>query len=620
MLGGTQRRIEGAFYLFLLPLLFFAGRLIQLQAFGRSQVATTPATPVIFSKTEILKPRRAQILAADGTAMAVTLEEFNVCANPRAVREKPKMARLIAQALGGDESQYLTLLQKTTKQDGTPNRYVRLAKRVDENRIDKLRALMGPKEKGKDKKSESRKTRKLRQEFWTPITLEPSPRRHYPLGSFASQLIGFTTNVGQGADGIEKAWDTELGGKSGERISQVDARARPIPGFVSRYTPPTPGRAVVTTIDPTIQAAADEVLNELVKKYKPHFASALVMRPKTGELVAISTAPTYDLNHKPANIIDVATDRCLDFGYEPGSTFKIITAAAAVESIPNWQSISFDVPTGAEKVGRHIIHDWDFWSGRHKSGSKTLSEGIRDSSNITMWHFAHLMGAPTMLEYAQKFHIGEAVGIDKLHEYPGLLPKNPPSQWSGEQLANFSFGQGMLLTPLQLMRVAGTVANDGIMMKPMLIKELRDESGKTIREWKPQSMGRVIESETAREVTKMMMRVMSEGTARKHVFIPGYRAAGKTGSAQKANGKKGYAEGRFISSLIGFVPAQEPEFVILVLADEPRGSHWGSEVCGPAFNTIANRVMLRLRLLEGAAAPAPDPNLMVQPKDPKQKT
>ncbi|HEX8833985.1 MAG TPA: penicillin-binding transpeptidase domain-containing protein, partial [Abditibacteriaceae bacterium] len=176
------------------------------------------------------------------------------------------------------------------------------------------------------------------------------------------------------------------------------------------------------------------------------------------------------------------------------------------------------------------------------------------------------------------------------------------------------FGQGMMLTPMQLTRAVAAVANDGVMMKPMLVKELRNEGGKVTKVFQPETDRRVIAPETAHAVRAMMERVTSEGTARASAFVPGYKTAAKTGSAQKADGPRGYSAGRFISSLVGFVPSRKPEFVILVMADEPNGSHWGSEVCGPAWASIASKAMLHLRLRKGADAPAPDPALMKLPE------
>lgn len=608
---GVRRRIEGSFYLFLLPLVCFAGRAVQLQAFARSQPEGAQVDAV-FTKTQTLPARRAQILAADGTALAVTLNEFNVCANPRAIKDKKKMARLLSETIGGSQDEYLAELNKTERVDGKPNFYVRLARRVDENRIDKLRARKGP------QKGETRKARAIRKNFWEPITLEPTPRRHYPLGAFAPQLLGFTGVDGHGAEGLEKAWDEALAGKNGTRVSQVDSRQRPIPGFVAQWNPPTPGHAVVTTIDPAIQADADEVLNTLTKNFKPQFATAIVMRPKTGEIVAVSTSPSFDLNRKPKNVVDIASNKAFTYAYEPGSTFKIITAAAAVENVPNWQNLRFWID-GQEKIGRHLMHDWDFWSGKNKPQYKTLSDGIRDSSNITMWHFARLMGARKMHTVAERFGIAEPVDLGPVPTGRGILPKIEPV-WGSAQLANISFGQGLTLTPLQLVRAVGAVANEGVMMEPRLVKELRDEQGRVVKTFAPKSIRRVIAPETAQAVTQMMVRVIKEGTARKYVWVPGYATAGKTGSAQKSDGPRGYSASKFISSLVGFVPAHKPEFVILVMADEPRGSHWGSEVCGPAFNDLANKAMLHLRLQQGANAPAPDPSLMQRPEPPRPTT
>jgi cell division protein FtsI/penicillin-binding protein 2 len=605
-----KRRIEASCYAFVIPIALMAGRMVQLQAFSgsKAQAAGEP----IFTKTQVLPARRAQILAADGTALAVTLNEYNVCVNPRAVKsaEKPKLARIMVETIGGDESKYLEGLGRTTRADGRPNRYVRLATHVSEDRIDKLTKRMMP------PKNEGRKARVQRKEFWEPVTLEASARRHYPLNNFAPQVIGFTGSKGGGRYGIERAWDSELAGKDGQVISQVDALERPIPGFVSSRTPPVDGHAVVTTLDPEIQAAVDATLSELQTKYQPKFATAIVMRPATGEILGMATSPLFNLNKKPENVAELVTDRCLTYNYEPGSTFKLITASAAVENVPDWATRQVYV-TGEEAVGKYKIHDWDFWGGNNKSGNKTLSEGIRDSSNITMWHFARDMGAPKMVEYAEKFGIGEDVDLGPIATSRGLLHRDTQN-WSRAQLASFSFGQGLMLTPLQLVRAVGAIANGGVMMKPMLVKELRDEQGRAVQKFEPEAMRRVIKSSTAREVTAMMERVIAEGTARKYVFVPGYRTAGKTGSAQKADGKKGYNNGKFISSLAGFVPADKPEFVILVMADEPRGSHWGSEVCGPAFNDIANKAMLHLRLQKGASAPAPDPALMERPKEKKK--
>ena len=606
----VRQRIEVSCYAFVIPIALLAGRMVQLQAFAgaRAEGAGAP----LFTKTQVLPARRAQILAADGTALAVTLNEYNVCANPRALKaaDKPRLARILAETIGGDESKYLQDLARTERVDGKPNRYVRLATRVDENRIDVLSKRMKPPEK------EGRRERVERKQFWSAVTLEASARRHYPLKAFAPQVIGFTGLSGRGRYGIERAWNDELAGRDGEIISQVDALERPVPGFVSSRTPPVAGRTVVTTLDPEIQAVVDSTLADLQTKFKPNFATAIVMRPATGEIVAMSTSLLFDPNVKPHNVAELVTNRCIDFSYEPGSTFKLITAAAAVESVPDWASRQIYV-TGSEKVGRHTIHDWDWWSGKNKKGNKTLSEGIRDSSNITMWHFARDMGAPKLLEYAEDFGIGEKVDLGPIPAAKGTLPENEPEDWSRAQLANFSFGQGMALTPLQLVRAVGAIANEGVMMRPMLVKELRDEQGRAVKSFEPSAMRRVIEPQTAREVSKMMERVISEGTARKYVFVPGYRTAGKTGSAQKADGPRGYVN-KYISSLVGFVPAQKPEFVILVMADEPRGSHWGSEVCGPAFNEIANKAMLRLRLQQGASAPAPDPALMERPREKKR--
>lgn len=603
----TRRRIEGTFYFLVVALFFFAGRMVQLQAMNRSDARLSEDD--MFVKSRVLPAPRGQILAADGTALAITANEYDIAINPRAVSDKAKMADLLVQTVGGSAAEYLEQLEKVVRTDGSKNFYVRVARRVDEARIDKLRALMRPPKGGK----ENRVERAARKDFWEPVSLEATPRRQYPLGNFASQIIGFTTNTGAGADGLEKAWNKDLAGQSGEIVSQVDAQGRPIPGFVKQQSEPVAGRTLVTTLDPEIQAGAQAAMEELVKKFKPNFATAIVMRPKTGEIVAMVTAPSFDLNNRPKNVVELATNRATQFAYEPGSTFKIITAAAAIENVPDWREHSFYC-NGVQKVGKHSMHCWVNSTSQRRHGDEDLSRSIRDSCNFGVYGFARLMSAQTLFDYTERFGLGQNIGFDKLGEHPGYLPKNAPRDWSAEQLANFSFGQGMLMTPLQLTRATAAVANDGVMMKPMLIKEVRDEQGGVLRSFAPEEEGRVIKPETAKLVLGMMERVVQEGTARKYIFVPGFASAGKTGSAQKADGPRGYAAGKFISSFVGAIPAKKPEFVILVMADEPRGSHWGSEVCGPAYQSIAAAAMLRLRLQKGAAAPAPDTNLMERPK------
>ena len=605
----SRRRIEGAFYIFGGLFAVLAGRVLWMQAMPNA--SATALSDKTFERAEVLPARRGQILGADGTAMAVTIDEYTVAVNPRAysAADKDKLAQILSDTIGGDSKAYRADLNKTERADGAANHYVRLARQVEEARAQKLRDLMGPQAK------ETRLERTARKEFWANVSLEASPRRHYPMGQFASQLVGFTTTSGIGADGMEKAWENTLDGTPGARESLVDAQGRAVPGTVTTWREPTDGQTIVTTIDPKIQSAADATMTRIFQKYKPNFCVAVVMKPDTGEIVAVSTAPGYDPNHRPKNMVDVATNRAFSYAYEPGSTWKIITASAAVENIPDWQNKRFFI-NGVAQAGKHTIHDWQFWSGRVKPEMKGLSEGIRDSSNVTMFDFAGLMPRHILPDYARKFGVGDKIELPGFNVAPGYLPSNAAKEWSIAQYANFSFGQGMMITPLQLAQIGGVVANGGVMMKPLLIKEVRDARGKVVKTYQPETLRRVIAPDTAREVTKMMRRVVYEGTARRYIFVPGYASVGKTGSAQKAIGRSGYSAGKFISSFVGFLPMERPKYVIAVMADEPHGSHWGSEVCGPAFTDIAQEAMLAMRLEEGADAPKPDPNLMERP-DPK---
>ena len=612
-LRGTRLRIEGTFYLLTFLLVGLAGRLVWLQASGEPPKKLEK--PIVITAN----PRRADILARDGTALAVTLDEYTIVANPRAIKEKDKMARLIAQSVNGNEQEIRALLGKTergTDAEGKPqpNYYVRLAKRVSKAQLDKIKKLRST-AAIKGVKPLTKNAKRLRREFWAPISWEATPRRHYPLDEAACQLIGYTLPNGKGVTGLEAAWNSELSGKPEVVKSQVDSTKRPVPMFISDWKPPVQGHTIVTTIDRQIQAACDDALARMLRQYKPQLATAIVLDPRTGEVLAMSSAPTFDLNQPDVTSGALTSNRCLQYAYEPGSTFKIITASAAVETVPDWRNHSFFC-AGSQQVGGHNMHCWISSTSKRQHGQETLSDSIRDSCNFGVYGFARLAGRQTMYDYTRRFGLGKRIGMAQLRDHGGFVPKNP-TQWGDAQFANFSFGQGMMITPMQLVRVAGTIANKGVMMKPLLIKETRDEKGNIIKRVTPQPdnstmpNGQIIKPETAEEVRKMMERVTTEGTAKKFVFVPGYSTAGKTGSAQKVvKGERGYSSSKFISSLVGFVPAKNPRFVILVMADEPQGSHWGSEVCGPAFADIATESMRLLRLREGTSAPAPNPALM----------
>lgn len=593
-----RRRILFCFQAFLLSVCLLLGRFCQLQAFPHHQL------PPLQHK--VVPARRGQILAADGTAMAVTQYIYNVCANPLRVTRKAEVAAGLQQAIGGQAADYLAALSRTHQADGSPNGYVCLAKQVPEEKADCLRRLIGP-----QGRHETKVQKAARRALWEHIWLDPNPRRFYPLGRSAAQLLGFTTPAGHGAEGLEKAQDKMLAGRDGAIRARMDSRGRPIPGYVAQLVQPQDGQSIVTTIEPAIQTACDDVLTRLLAKYHPNFAIAMVMRPQTGEVLAVATAPTYDPNHRPANVVQLAADRPLTYAFEPGSTFKIITAAAAVERVPNWRHYTFDCE-GVAQVGGRPLHCWVSSTSKKRHGVESLSDSIRDSCNFGVFGFARLVGAPQMARYARAFGIGRAINLAELREQKGGLNPVPPSRWGQRDLASFSFGQGAMLTLAQLVRAAGVVANEGIMMQPMLIKELRDREGHVLQRFVPHQIGRVIQPGTAHIVRGMLERVVREGTASKFIFVPGYQAAGKTGSAQKAD-HGSYAAGRFIASFVGFLPSSHPEYVIAVMADEPHASHWGSEVCGPAFTDIAQTAMLQLRLAHGAAAPAPQAALMTRP-------
>lgn len=409
-------------------------------------------------------------------------------------------------------------------------------------------------------------------------------QRYYPNGSLAAHLIGFTGIDNNGLEGLELFYDKDLHGRPGEAQILRDARQQEL--LLERnYVAPVEGFHLVLTIDETIQYIAERALDKAYSKYSAKAAMIIVMDPKTGEILALANRPTYNLENPSATPLENRTNRAISYVYEPGSVFKVVTAAAALEEKAINEDDKIFCENGKYKIANHILTD------HHPYGTLSFKEVIEFSSNIGVAKVAQKLGPQPIYNYGKKFRFGMKTGIDLRGEVEGWL-KNP-SQWSKTTIGAIPIGYEVTVTPLQLLGAISTIANDGIYMRPFVVKCVKDQKGETIHSFQPHPFDRVITSETARRLKEILKGVVENGTGEK-AQIKGITVAGKTGTARKiVDGR--YSDGKYYGTFMGFAPMDNPRLAAVVVIDEPHSSYFGGTVAAPVFKEVVEN---SLRYLE----------------------
>jgi cell division protein FtsI (penicillin-binding protein 3) len=422
------------------------------------------------------------------------------------------------------------------------------------------------------------------------VDLVSEGRRFYPHGSLAAHVLGFVGIDSQGLEGIERRLDQALRGKPQDLDAYRDARGRQM--FTRGVqAPPEQGSRVELTLDAAIQDAAERELARGVSVARAKGGVAVVLDPTTGEVLALANVPTYDPN-RPGAVKDRAwrdrvRNRALTDPYEPGSTFKAVLAAAAIEARAVTPRAALFCENGRYRFGGRTIHD------THKYDWLTFAEVIQYSSNIGATKIADRLGRDRYYGYLLAFGFGARTGIELPGESPGIL--RPASRWSRIDLATHSFGQGVSVTPLQMAAAFGAIANDGLLMRPYLVRRVVTPGGAVTVENKPAVVRRVVSARTAATVTDLLrLAVEGKKATGERARLEGYAVAGKTGTAQKVDPKTGAYSSARIGSFVGFVPADRPRVVILVLIDEPRTSSYGGTVAAPVFRALAAAALQRL--------------------------
>jgi cell division protein FtsI (penicillin-binding protein 3) len=529
-------------------------RLISFQLPLEPQVETylTNLRDSGYGRTLSLAGARGNIYDRHGETLAVNTLEYRIGVSPSLMADARVTATQLSTILGLSE---LEIYEKITGDD----LWVLIAPSVSADLAQRVRQLDLPE-----------------------IQMDTVPRRSYPQGSVASQVIGFVGGDLRGYYGVEGHYNDQLSGQVYQGSVSNIPFVVPITDWEQER-----GRDILLTIDRDVQFIAESELLDAINTYEADSGSVIVMNPRNGDVLAMASYPNFDPNtYFNIENEDLLNNPAISEQYEPGSTFKIIVMAAALDTgtiTPDWGYND----TGEITVGGVTIRNWN----RGSFGYTNATQVLVDSLNVGMATISTTMGTTNFYTMLDKFGIGKLTGIDLEGEQSGTLYAPGDENWSESQLGTNAFGQGVALTPIQLITAASAIANDGLMMQPRLISQIVD--GDQVLEPRPTNLGRPISAETAHTVRDMMVSVVNEGLDGL-ASVPGYTIAGKTGTAEIPT-PIGYLDGQSIASFIGFFPADDPQVIVLIKLDSPT-EFWGSQTAAPAFQRLAERLAILLEI------------------------
>lgn len=562
------------------------------------------------------EPRRGDILDANGNLLATSIFVKTICADPVLIgNQQAVVARTLAPLLQMNEADlYQRLIPHVwtnAKGQTVTNRYVVLQHKVRDETWRQIQTAMNGLSFGAEKtrlRADQRAfIRNLRQHaiFASPVD---DQLRVYPNGSLAAHVLGFVGTdelavEGQpvletsGRDGVELTMNSALSGVPGWRVTEMDRRRQELVALRDQDVPPRDGFDVELTIDSVIQHIVETALTNAMDKHRPISVTGIVIRPQTGEILAMATLPNFDPNNPGASPADARRDRVITDVMEPGSTFKIVVLSGALNDGVVHLGDNFDCGNGRFAYAGHILHDAE------PHGILTAEGILTKSSNIGAAKIGIRLGDDRLYGYARDFGFGQRTGIPLPGEVPGIL--HPVRDWSKVSIVQIPMGQGVAVTRLQMAMAVCAIANDGRLMQPMLVKRVDDRNGNIVAQYVPQIVRQVVTPETARLMVEALETVpTAEGTA-PDAALADYTVAGKTGTAQKA-GPGGYLPGKYFASFIGFFPAENPQLCISVVMDQPKEGYYGGQVCAPVFHDIAQRCASYLNI-------PPDKNLQPGP-------
>jgi cell division protein FtsI (penicillin-binding protein 3) len=574
-----------------------AARLVYLQVLRHDELLAKAQQNT--QREFMLEPRRGDILDARGNLLATSIFVKTVCADPVLIgNRQAEVARALAPLLQLNETDLFQRLLPRTRATGNggtaTNRYVVLQHRVSAENWQRIQQAMAGLTFGVDEKHLPRPEQSFYNDLRAKaIFADPhdDQLRVFPNGTLAAHVLGYIgqqtreinsnrVSVLAGMEGVECMMDAKLAGVAGWRVTETDRQKRELVTLREQDVEPHNGLNVTLTLDAVIQHIAETALADAVQKHSPVSASAIVVRPRTGEILAMATLPNFDPNSPGAAPADARRNRVISDVHEPGSTFKIVVVSGALNDGLVRLTDQFDCEHGHFAFAGHVLHDHESY------GTLTVEGIITKSSNIGAAKIGIKMEDQRLYHYIREFGFGDRTGIPLVGEVGGIV--HPVKDWSKVSIAQIPMGHGVAVTPLQMTMAMCAIANHGQLMRPMLVSRLEDENHNLVAQYFPQPVRQILSESADREMVEALKTVVSpDGTAPK-AAMDHYTVAGKTGTAQKAEHGV-YVSGKYFSSFIGFFPADNPEICIAVMLDEPREGYYGGQVSGPVFKQIAER-------------------------------
>lgn len=553
----TRFRIRFIGGIFILLLSVAIARAFYLQIYEQERFAHLAEKQYL--KVVQLTPSRGAIYDATNSALAVSIEMDSLYAEPRNMEDIAAAATELAPVLGMSRE----VIEK--KLQGGKG-FVWLARRLTPEVAAAVRKLE-----------------------IDGIGFAKEPKRFYPNAEIGSHVIGFTGLDPEGLEGVERRYDSTLLGNTGYMVTERDALGRDIGTRGVMMKSASTGQNIALTIDKNIQYLAEKELAAAVESSRAKGGIAIVMEPASGRLLAMANYPTFNPNMFGKFPPQALRNRAVTDSFEPGSTMKVFLVAAALEEKVVAPQDAFNCENGVFNIGGRTIHD------THKYGRLSIGEILKYSSNIGAAKIGSRLGPERLYGYLKAFGFGSRSNIDLPGEVAGYLRNK--SQWYGVDLATISFGQGVSVSAIQLAAAMSAIANGGTLMQPYIVEKIMDAKGNVLKNFSPSSRQKVISPETAKIVARMMESVAAEGGTGTAAAVDGYKVAGKTGTAQKADPvTKGYSQDKRTASFAGFVPADNPRLTIVIIVDEPKTSPYGGVVAAPAFSAIAKQSLCYLRV------------------------
>lgn len=566
--NGISGRLGVVVVLLLIATLGLVGRLAHLQLLSHQEYQAQAQDE--HQDSLVLNPRRGAILDRNGYPLAASVDAYDVLVDSQ-VWDDPAQAQQRAEVLANlvnRPSQHIL-----TDLSTSITREVIVGRGLD------YQGSLGVEDLG-----------------LPGVRLVRTSRRVYPEGNLAASLIGFIGRDNVGLTGLEADYDRDLSGAAGSLSYERDGLGNKIALGYSERVPPEPGADVILTIDRYMQRMAERELDATIEKHEANGGTIIIMDPRTGAILAMASRPSFDLTNldlSDESIMDLYRNRAITDLYEPGSVFKTVTMAAALDAgLVSPESVYVD--EGVARISGWTIVNWDL--GAH--GTQTATQILVKSLNTGAVWLSELLEPVRFYDYVFRFGFGQPTGVGLSGEAAGQVRTPGQDEWAEVDMATNSFGQGVNVTPLQLITAISTIANDGLLMRPYVVQEIHRGDERQV--FQPAEVRQVVTAEAANTLTHMMNAVVDGITAVYAISVPGYQVAGKTGTSS-ISVPGGYKEDAYIASFAGFVPSDDPVLAMLIKIDEPKDVPWGSAVCAPVFARMAQSILNYLKV-----PPAPE--------------